>query len=46
MPAEQIRNAAAVMLAAADGKPIEANPYVPDEPDGKWPFWNQGWRSA
>ena len=32
--------------ARVDGKPIESNPYVPDEPDGKWPFWNQGWNSA
>ena len=32
--------------ARVEGKPIEANPYVPDEPDGKWPFWRQGWNSA
>lgn len=31
--------------AKAAGLPLEACPYVPDEPDGKWMYWRQGWQS-
>lgn len=29
--------------ARADGKPLEACPYCPDE-DERWIFWRQGWQ--
>ena len=29
--------------ARADGQPMEACPYVPDE-DDRWIFWRQGWQ--
>ena len=32
--------------ARSDGKPITANPYVPDEPDFKWTYWQTGWAAG
>jgi hypothetical protein len=32
--------------ARAAGKRLADNPYVPDEPDGKWTYWNTGWAAG